>query len=48
MSGYSIADTESEGHGEITQHKAYGDHVCMKYGSGSKWDGKRNYVSWYA
>lgn len=30
------------------QHKAEGEHVCMEYGSGSKWDGKARYCSWYA
>jgi hypothetical protein len=30
------------------QHKASGASVIMKYGSGSKWDGKPKYCSWYA
>jgi hypothetical protein len=39
--------------GEETQHKAsssaqYGNSVCFKYGSGSKWDGRSLYCSWYA
>lgn len=32
----------------VEQHKAYGDHVCFKYGSGSKWDGRPMYESYYA
>jgi hypothetical protein len=32
----------------IEQHKAAGEHVSMKYGSGSKWNGQRVYESWYA
>lgn len=38
--------------GEETQHKAThngnGDSVCFKHGSGSKWDGRSLYCSWYA
>lgn len=34
--------------GDVEMHKAYGSHVCMKYGSGSKWDGRKMYESWYA
>lgn len=34
--------------GEVTQHKASGNHVTMKFGSGSKWDGQKQYCSWYA
>jgi hypothetical protein len=30
------------------KHKASGESVCFKYGSGSKWDGKSLYCSWYA
>lgn len=30
------------------QHKATGAYVCFKYGSGSKWDGRSLYCSWYA
>jgi hypothetical protein len=29
-------------------HKATGQSVTFKYGSGSKWDGKARYCSWYA
>lgn len=39
--------------GEETQHKAnstkqFGNSVCFKYGSGSVWDGRPLYESWYA
>lgn len=34
--------------GPEVKHKATGESVCMKYGSGSKWDGKPRYCSWYA
>jgi hypothetical protein len=30
------------------KHKASGESVCFKYGSGSKWDGRSLYCSWYA
>jgi hypothetical protein len=30
------------------QHHATGEHVTFKFGSGSKWDGKPRYTSWYA
>jgi len=30
------------------QHKASGEYVSFKYGSGSKWDGRSLYCSWYA
>lgn len=33
---------------EVERHRASGENVCMKYGSGSKWDGKERYTSWYA
>lgn len=31
-----------------TKHKASGSYVSMKCGSGSKWDGRSLYCSWYA
>jgi hypothetical protein len=34
--------------GEERKHKATGQTVCMKYGSGSKWDGRKLHCSWYA
>lgn len=35
--------------GKEEKHKASGEYVGFKYGSGSKWDGKRSlYSSWYA
>jgi hypothetical protein len=37
-----------EAKGRIERHKAYGSNVCMKYGSGSKWNGETRYASWYA
>jgi hypothetical protein len=30
------------------QHKATGASVTFRFGSGSKWDGKPRYCSWYA
>lgn len=33
--------------GDITKHRASGDRVNMKYGSGSKWDGRTVGCSWY-
>lgn len=30
------------------KHKATGEYVSFKHGSGSKWDGKPKYCSWYA
>lgn len=34
--------------GPEVKHKASGDSVTMRYGSGSKWDGRPRYCSWYA
>jgi len=30
------------------RRKASGDHVTMRHGCGSKWDGREKYASWYA
>lgn len=31
----------------LEKHKASGDNVCFDHGSGSKWDGRALYTSWY-
>lgn len=58
MSGRSLPAVDVDGSnpnawkfmdkGEVTKHKATGSNVSMKYGSGSKWDGREKYESWYA
>lgn len=59
MSGHSTphVDTSSadpstwgfkDAKAEPVRHRASGSSVCMKYGSGSKWDGRAMYESWYA
>lgn len=34
--------------GSVEKHKAEGNHVSMRFGCGSKWDGQPKYCSWYA
>src|SRR6185312_11921427 len=34
--------------GKIEKHRAQDEHVCMQFGSGSKWHGEAKYCSWYA
>jgi hypothetical protein len=34
--------------GAVEKHKASGERVTMKFGSGTKWDGKPKGCSWYA
>lgn len=48
MSGSTVADREGTPFGPLTMHKATGKNVSMKFGSGSIWDGRPMYVSWYA
>jgi hypothetical protein len=48
VSGDDPAKWEPKGNGKISKHKAAGQSVTMKYGSGSKWDGRPLYSSWYA
>lgn len=48
MAGQFTPDPAKEIKGEITKHKAAGDHCSMEHGSGSKWTGGSLYTSWYA
>jgi hypothetical protein len=58
MSGPSVPHISTEGDdpknwgvvekGKVEMHHASGNNVSMKFGSGSKWDGKERYCSWYA
>lgn len=48
MSGRVVPCPGEFSDGPEEQHKATGDSVCFKYGSGSKWDGRSLYCSWYA
>jgi hypothetical protein len=48
VSADNPAEWAPKGSGKITKHKASGQSVTMKFGSGSKWDGRPLYSSWYA
>jgi hypothetical protein len=47
MSGHVVAIPDRFT-GEREKHKASGTYVTFKFGSGSLWDGKEKYNSWYA
>ena len=48
VSGDDPTKWGAKGSGKITKHKASGQSVTMKFGSGSRWDGRPLYSSWYA
>jgi hypothetical protein len=48
MSGRTVADPSHDLNKPVEMHRATGNYVSMKFGSGSKWDGKPLYESWYA
>lgn len=48
MSGRSMPDLEAVSTAPIERHGSSKNHVTFKFGSGSKWDGRSMYCSWYA
>jgi hypothetical protein len=48
MSARCVPVVDAEPSGKIEMHRARGKNVSMKYGSGSIWDGRPMYESWYA